>query len=132
MVSSVDLVLQDISPPSDDEVCRRALQKGRQGRHIAKILQTFDFRASHAWNAITNTFGSGIRHRELVSVAIVIAAHFGVARVSRDAQRSYPVLVKWFDDNWEAVGPVLHRVSLRDNEDRVIDRDREDRDRKMS
>jgi hypothetical protein len=132
MVASVDLLLREISSPSDDEGSRRTLQKGKEGRHIAVLLRGFDFQRSPAWKAITNNFSSGIRHRELCSVAILIAAKFGVPRVPRDAHRSYPVLIKWFEDNWEAVEPVLPFVCLRDEDDKVINRDRECLDRKMT
>jgi hypothetical protein len=135
MDSPLDEPRWEVSPLSEGEIpevqpC--TIQKGRQGRRVAGILKTFDYSTSKAWMALTNQFGSGVRHREFRSVAVVISKEFGVPRPPRDAQRSYPVLIKWFQDNLDAIEPILPFVGLLDDDEKLIDGYRERGERKTS
>jgi hypothetical protein len=110
---------------SDDDYSPRRSAKGKDGRHIEAILRTFKFEKSVAWDALTHHFSAGIRHRELCSIALVLSHCFGFPTISRDARRSYPVLIKWFHDHWPSIEPVMPLVALRDEEDGIIDHHRQ-------
>jgi hypothetical protein len=70
-------------------------------------------------------FSSGIRLHELRSVAAIVSQMTQIEPPERRAKRSYPLLVKWFKDNWGCVAMVLPLIQLRDAKDRVIDGRRE-------
>jgi hypothetical protein len=105
--------------------------KGRQGRQIAAILNSFDFTTCNAWKCLTNCFGTGVRHKELCSIAQVITYYFPITKISRDAHRSFPVLIKWFQDNWQQIEPILPLITLMDADEKVINYERELQDRQM-
>jgi hypothetical protein len=135
MDSPFDELRWESSSPSEEEVHPCVNKKGKQGIEVARILQTFDYLRSHAWTAVREQFSSGIRHRELWSVAIVISERGSaqkIPRPPRNAERSYPVLIKWFQDHWDTVGSVLPLVGLRDDDDKPINRRRELLERKTS
>jgi hypothetical protein len=89
------------------------------------MLVDFDYQSSEAWRALTQHFSSGIRHKELISIAFLITEWFHVPKIPRDARRSYPMLVKWFQDNWATIQPILPLINIRDDENCVIDSSRE-------
>jgi hypothetical protein len=111
--------------PSDDKCYFGTAAKGKDGRHVTAILNKFDFRQSTAWPILTHHFSSGVRHRELISIAQLISHHFVMPRISRDAKRSYPVLIKWFQDNWVEVEPIMPLIALRDETEEIINHRRE-------
>jgi hypothetical protein len=75
--------------------------------------------------ALSARFSSGVTFKELRSVAQIISECGGIGRPSRDALRSFRLLLAWFRQNWAAVVPWLALVQLRDNNDCVIDGTRE-------
>jgi hypothetical protein len=110
---------------SDDEWIAEDALSGREGRRIAVTLSSFNYKDPGAWQSIIKKFSTGIRHRELCSVAILISQLFRVSKIPRDALHSFPVLVKWFEDHWETIEPIWWCVSLLDESEVVIDRTRE-------
>jgi hypothetical protein len=111
--------------PNDEEPSKPHVRNGREARRIERILRTFDFEKCDTWQQLIEHFSTGVRHKELVSVANVLSDCFEVKKLSRSARRSYPVLIKWFHDNREEIVPLLDFVSLLDKYERVIDYDRE-------
>jgi hypothetical protein len=114
-----------LSSPNDDGFYLPRSSKGKDSHHIAVILKTFNFETSDAWRALTQQFSTGVRHKELCSVALILSHCFGIQSIPRDARRSYPVLIKWFQDNWNEIRPVLPLIALRDDDNRVINFERE-------
>jgi hypothetical protein len=116
-------------PASDDEWPVEDRLSGRERQRIAVIVRSFNYEGSSARRSIIDKFSTGIRHRELCSVAILISQFFGVSKIPRDARRSFPVLIKWFEDHWATIEPIWSCVSLLDESEVVIDRARELRER---
>jgi hypothetical protein len=106
--------------------------RGKQGAQVAMILKDFDFQSCEAWKHLKCQFGDGIRHKELSSIASVLSSEFEIQGPSRDAQRSFPVLIKWFSDNWNEVEPFLALFTLWDENFEPINRSREIRDNHRS
>jgi hypothetical protein len=48
-------------------------------------------------------FSSGIRHRELMSLALIFGTVCDVPPLTRDNKRSFPLLMKWFDENNQVI-----------------------------
>jgi hypothetical protein len=80
---------------------------------------------SAEFRALQAKFSSGVSLKELRSIAIVIAAHARIRPPSRDANRSYGLMVVWFIARWSDVAPWLPFVALRDATGRAIDGCRE-------
>jgi hypothetical protein len=99
--------------------------KGIDTQRIAALLSTFDFKHCEARRELIHQFSTGISHKELCSVAAVLSEHFQIQKVSRDACRSYPMLIKWFQDNWAEIKPLLPLVTILDSHDHVINHERE-------
>jgi hypothetical protein len=88
------------------------------------IFKNFNFENSNAWQSIIEKFSTGIRHRELCSTALLISHFFGAPKISRDARRSFPVLIKWFENHWATIEPIWSCLNLLDESKVVIDRAR--------
>ncbi|OHT10195.1 hypothetical protein TRFO_20568 [Tritrichomonas foetus] len=100
-------------------------KKGKEASNIQKLLGNFDYNNSRAWKEIKILFSSGIRHTELISIATVLISIYNLPKVSRPHRRSFPLLVKWFDDNWEKIQPIISKISLLDKERVPINSQRE-------
>jgi hypothetical protein len=94
---------------------------GKQGTRVANILQGYNVETSTSWIEIRKRFGNGITHRELFSIASIISSQFNISGLSRDARRSFVVLLKWFDDKWSWIDPILPLITqLDENQQPVI------------
>jgi hypothetical protein len=60
---------------------------------------------------LASRYGSRISQQELVSIAEA-AAHQMNLRVDRDARRRKIVMIKWFEENWPMIFPVLNWIVL--------------------
>jgi hypothetical protein len=56
---------------------------------------------------------------ELRSLAEVVGAEIGV-KVDREAKRRKEVLIKWFDENYALMGPILARIQMEDSNGRPM------------
>jgi hypothetical protein len=59
------------------------------------------------------TFGPGVTHGELKSLAQLICVETGL-KLDRDASRDNRVLIKWFQDNWQQISHLMRRIYLCD------------------
>jgi hypothetical protein len=80
---------------------------------------------SPEFRALQAKFSSGVSLKELRSIAAVIAMHARIRGPSRDANRSYGLMIIWFIAQWADVAPWLPFVELRDATGRPIDGRRE-------
>ena len=100
-------------------------KKGKEGRHIERVIAGFDYKNSRAWKCLREQFSTGIRHRELVSIASVLTQMYGLPEINRDARRSFVVLIKWFDDRWSEIDTYVKHMCLLDENMTKIDHKRE-------
>jgi hypothetical protein len=117
-----------LSSDEEPEIRKPRARKGKEARHIAKILREFDWEQCEAWAALIRTYSSGIRHKELCSIAWVLVNDFALPDISRDARRSFPVLIKWYQDNWADISSHLSKIQLLDSDCRAINGHRELKD----
>ncbi|EAY12996.1 hypothetical protein TVAG_077330 [Trichomonas vaginalis G3] len=78
---------------------------------INQLVKDFSVNKSNAWIYPRSTYGEKITHNELIRIAKIVSAYTGI-KVSRDAKRRKVVLLKWFDENWASIKPVLAMVSI--------------------
>jgi hypothetical protein len=50
-------------------------------------------------------------HDELVSIGLLVADRLNIT-LDRDARRRKIVLLKWFDENWPLIEPLLPEIIL--------------------
>jgi hypothetical protein len=88
-------------------------------KRVQSRLGGFDSSKSVAWQEFCTRFGKSLNHTELLSVAEVIASQIGV-RVDREAKRRKEVLIKWFDENYLAIAPILPRLKLENADGKMM------------
>lgn len=86
----------------------------QERQRIAARLGTFNAKDNEPWKEITQRFGANIKQPELLSIANVLSQSANV-KLDRDAKRRKKVLIKWFDENWDAIKPFLDYIVLEDN-----------------
>jgi hypothetical protein len=66
---------------------------------------------SRAWCCLSLVYGPRLRQDELVSIASILAAQLNL-KLDRDARRRKNVMVKWFEENWMRIEPLLGQIVL--------------------
>ena len=95
---------------------------GPEAKIIAKELSHFDYQKSYAWQQLQLHFSSGVRFSELKSIASILIMNFPyLPPLSRSAVRSAPILIKWYNDNWKLIAPILPYIKMIDSDFNVID-----------
>jgi hypothetical protein len=70
-------------------------------------------------------YSSGARLPELRTIAALVALLSNVCQPSREAKRTFSGMIRWFDDNWDAVQPHLQAINLLDESGQAINGMRE-------
>lgn len=96
---------------SQQEVQTEENQITEEKIRIQKRIQGFKWRDSRVWEFLTARFGHKLTQDELVSIADLICRQTQL-RLDRDARRRKVVLLKWFEENWTIVQPLLHIIVL--------------------
>jgi hypothetical protein len=78
---------------------------------VQQRVDGFNYHKSVPWKSLVTLYGPRIRQDELVSIAEVIAHKSGI-RLDRDARRRKSVMVKWFEENWQVIEPLLSSIVL--------------------
>jgi hypothetical protein len=78
---------------------------------IQRRLNGFNWKKSQAWRHLSFQFGPTLTQEELVSIAELIAHRTGI-RLDRDARRRKMVMLKWFEEHWTVIQPLLGLVVL--------------------
>jgi hypothetical protein len=80
-------------------------------KRIQRRIGGFRWRSSHAWHYLSILFGPQVSQEELLSIAVILAAQLNL-RLDRDARRRKVVMIKWFQENWIRLEPVLGHIIL--------------------
>jgi hypothetical protein len=80
---------------------------------VQKRVDGFNWKRSTAWKRLTASYGPHLKHEELLSIADLVAKKLDI-RLDRDARRRKIVMIKWFEENWAAVEPLLSKIILED------------------
>jgi hypothetical protein len=86
---------------------------GPEAQLIACELGTYNYETSPFWHVLRNQFSSGVRQRELSSVATVLCSLIETFPLpTRSEKRSFPLLIRWFEQNWTEIAPFLPLINL--------------------
>ena len=80
---------------------------------VRRRVGGFDWKQSRVWRDLTAHFGPKVNHEELISIAELISKHANI-KLDRDAKRRKVVLVKWFQEHWSMIQPLLGAIVLDD------------------
>jgi hypothetical protein len=80
---------------------------------VQKRVDGFNWKRSTAWKRLTSSYGPNLKHEELLSIGDLVAKKLDI-RLDRDARRRKIVMIKWFEENWAAVEPLLSKIILED------------------
>lgn len=87
---------------------------------------TFSYKDSNEYRILIQNFSSGVRLKELCSVAIVLCKIVsGIKEPNRDEKRNLSLLIEWYHNNWSLVYPMLPFINLRDENNEIINGERE-------
>ena len=80
-------------------------------QRIALRMKGFNQKENSTWFELTRRFGSNVKRSELTSIAQVLADATNII-LDRDAKRRKSVLLKWFDEHWLKLRPLLDYIVL--------------------
>jgi hypothetical protein len=95
----------------------------------AKASELSKFDKSRELRILQLAFSTGVRLRELRSIALVLANVAGIPPPHREARRNSGVVLAWFRRHWDVVLPLLPTLQLRDSDGNPINGMREVHDR---
>jgi hypothetical protein len=116
--SSILLEEMSIAAPRSEADPRRIYASEEHAR-VQRRVSGFDWRLSYAWAHLSYNFGPKLSQNELVSIAELMAGMLQI-KVDRDARRRKPVMIKWFEENWRQIRPLLANVILDDPESEPV------------
>ena len=106
------VVLDVLKQPVQQQfIPTKEIKKSDEIERINNQLGGFDWKKSHAWSKISRTIGNEATLPTLRVIAQDMATKVNI-RLGRDEKRRKCVLVKWFNDNWSKLEPMLKMYSI--------------------
>lgn len=105
--------LSSDSSPSPQEQKKTALctRETDELERVRRRMGEFVWQDSYAWQMLSAYYGKKINLSELITIAEVLTT-VSPLRIDRDARRRKAVMVKWFDENWMQIQPLLPMIVL--------------------
>ena len=104
-------------PANDNKQKKGTKQKKEKGQFksaqdkyesdfVKEKLKDFEPKASRAWISLTSRYGPKINQNQLLSLAEVVSYQLNLG-LFREYKRRKEMLIKWFDENYDAVWPFI-------------------------
>jgi hypothetical protein len=77
-------------------------------------MDGFHWKQSLVWAHLNYLYGPKLSQDELISIGELVAQMLQI-KLDRDARRRKPVMIKWFEENWCKIQPLLFYVVLDKN-----------------
>jgi hypothetical protein len=92
----------------------RESESQRERTAVGAIMEGFTIEDSTAWRNIKAQYGDNLSHQGLLKIANDLRLLCGAALtpLKRIHRRRKAVLIRWFEDNWEVIGPRLATVAV--------------------
>jgi hypothetical protein len=97
--------------PSEVSVRPELRPESQEMRRVRERTQGFCWKGSTVWRQLTDRYGPRLCLDELKSIAAIVAERVPI-RLDRDARRRKTVIVKWFQENWMLIEPLLPSIIL--------------------
>lgn len=105
-----------VTPDAENEKAKRATlarYAEEERERVKRRMGGFDWKTSIAWQELTAQFGNKLSHDELISIAELVSVHARL-KLDRDAKRRKTVLIKWFQEHWMIIYPILGMIRLKE------------------
>ena len=112
--------------PAHVNAGKKAYGEGYEAQAVRHELGNFNYLSSRGYHLVVSLFGDTIRLRELKAVVFTVIHYLqtkyrlNMPPLSRNAKRSFPLLIKYITENYEAMEPVFPLVSLCDKDKKPI------------
>lgn len=90
---------------------RTAPQAAAERNRIDERIKDFDYERSTAWFELQRRGWDRLNQAELLRIAQILGTKTGIS-IDREAKRRKGVLVKWFDENMDLLGPKMGFIKL--------------------
>ncbi|KAK8889745.1 hypothetical protein M9Y10_034499 [Tritrichomonas musculus] len=107
IISHLSRLLQRLEMKNEELIKQTESERNK----LTDRMSNFDFANSPAWMMIKKKGWDNLNHKELLSIASVIANKCNIT-LDREAKRRKPILVKWFDENLSAILPAVDFIQL--------------------
>lgn len=104
-------IKQQIPHQETDHIFGKSNSVSDELIRIHEIVKGFNVNKSNAWIYLRSNYGEKLTQNDLIRIANIVSTYTGI-KISRDAKRRKVVLLKWFDENWHQIKPVLTMVSF--------------------
>jgi hypothetical protein len=75
--------------------------------------EKWQYEGTESYRKIVDKFGDNMRHQDLLAIANGIENRLPPgAKIGRDQKRKKDLLLKWFDEHWQHIQPLLEFVVL--------------------
>ena len=95
-----------LKPP---EILQTHLSEERA--RVLRRTDGFNWKKSPVWRHLSYYYGPKVKQEELVSIADLICEKVNL-KLDRDARRRKIVMIKWFEEHWQQIQPLLHMIVL--------------------
>jgi hypothetical protein len=82
---------------------------------IQRRVGVADWQESGIWVYLCWMFGPKVNQEELISIGKLVAETLRI-KLDRDARRRKAVMIKWFEEHWIEIQPLLWYIKLEDVE----------------
>jgi hypothetical protein len=113
-------MLVEMDVTSNISLPQKQYGSGWEAKTVHEELGDFAYSKSPAYGLVTECFGSTLRLKELKGIVYFakdfLETHTGIKlpKISRNAKRSFPLLVKYIQANLDVMRPVLVRIEILD------------------
>lgn len=127
LCSSNNLNNNNSEPPKKSK--KDIYGKGKEANKIKGKIGDFDAYHSRAYETIINNFGRSVRLNELLGIINSIRQyaflknHQGIPAPNRDEKRSFPLLIKYIETNYDLIVPYFPFIELCDSNGKPIELD---------
>jgi hypothetical protein len=93
---------------------------GAEAQSVNEEIGDFDFRQSPVMADLERSFGPNVRVKELKGIIGTIRlwlqdrGGIGLPKPSRNAMRSFPLMIKYLETHYAEVAPILRMITLCD------------------
>lgn len=105
--SHLKRLIQNLEMKQEDLITQTEFERNK----LTDRLSNFDFVRSRAWKVIKQKGWDTLNQKELLSIASILASKCNIS-LDREAKRRKPILVKWFDENFDIIAPIFNCIQL--------------------
>jgi hypothetical protein len=100
--------------PMSHQTIPKNISLSVERERVKRRMDGFNWKQSMVWAHLNHLYGPKLSQDELVSIGELIAQTLQI-KLDRDARRRKPVMIKWFEENWISIQPLLFHVVLDNN-----------------